>query len=124
MLLLCSQFPNADNQVISIMKYSPKIQDNGKHITCKAENPAIKDFVIEDKWTLNIQCKSSSIFWSIALHTISVVLCSSSNIDSTAATFPYNVSCKRRNINAGFAFFCFLFSAYRRFSSGNVENGS
>ncbi|KAK7598080.1 hypothetical protein V9T40_006315 [Parthenolecanium corni] len=52
---LAQKFPNADNQVISIMKYSPRIQDNGKLITCKAENPAIKDFVIEDKWTLNIQ---------------------------------------------------------------------
>ncbi|XP_065206012.1 MAM domain-containing glycosylphosphatidylinositol anchor protein 1-like isoform X2 [Planococcus citri] len=49
------KYPNSDNQVISIIKYSPLIEDHGKHLICRADNPAIPDSGIEDRWSLNVQ---------------------------------------------------------------------
>ncbi|KAL6960061.1 hypothetical protein U1Q18_050292 [Sarracenia purpurea var. burkii] len=49
-------YPNPDNQVISIIKYTPQIEDYGKYLICKADNPAIPDSGIEDRWNLDVQC--------------------------------------------------------------------
>ncbi|XP_076321960.1 neural cell adhesion molecule 2-like [Tachypleus tridentatus] len=38
----------------SILTFSPSAEDNGKHLSCKAKNPHIIDYVIEDSWKLEI----------------------------------------------------------------------
>ncbi len=42
---------------LSVLKFVPTIEDDGKYLTCRAENPAIADSTIEDKWLLNVECK-------------------------------------------------------------------
>ena len=41
----------------SIIKFKPKREDNGKTISCKAENPKMKASSIEDSILLSISCK-------------------------------------------------------------------
>lgn len=45
------------NQSVSILSFTPAIDDDGKYLTCRAENPWIADSALEDKWMLNVQCK-------------------------------------------------------------------
>uniref|UniRef100_A0A1B6C6V9 Uncharacterized protein n=1 Tax=Clastoptera arizonana TaxID=38151 RepID=A0A1B6C6V9_9HEMI len=43
------------NQSVSILSFKPHIDDDGKYLTCRAENPSIPDSALEDKWKLNVQ---------------------------------------------------------------------
>lgn len=51
------QFTEANNQTLSILTFVPVIDDDGKYLTCRAENPYIPDSALEDKWRLNVHCK-------------------------------------------------------------------
>lgn len=42
------------NQSVSILSFTPAIDDDGKYLTCRAENPWIADSALEDKWMLNV----------------------------------------------------------------------
>ncbi|XP_029174221.1 hemicentin-2-like [Nylanderia fulva] len=44
-----------NNQSLSILSFVPTIEDDGKYLTCRAENPAIPDSALEDKWRLDVQ---------------------------------------------------------------------
>ncbi|XP_063984643.1 hemicentin-2-like isoform X1 [Diachasmimorpha longicaudata] len=44
-----------NNQSISILEFVPSIEDDGKYLTCRAENPSIPDSIVEDKWVLDVQ---------------------------------------------------------------------
>ncbi|XP_058796663.1 protein turtle-like isoform X2 [Phymastichus coffea] len=44
-----------NNQSLSILSFVPNIEDNGKYLTCRAENPNITDSALEDKWHLDVQ---------------------------------------------------------------------
>lgn len=44
-----------NNQSLSILSFVPTIEDDGKYLTCRAENPAISDSALEDKWRLDVQ---------------------------------------------------------------------
>ncbi|XP_029055786.1 neural cell adhesion molecule 2 isoform X1 [Osmia lignaria lignaria] len=44
-----------NNQSLSILSFVPSIEDDGKYLTCRAENPAIPDSALEDKWRLDVQ---------------------------------------------------------------------
>lgn len=33
----------------------PSIDDDGKYLTCRAENPSVPDSALEDKWRLDVQ---------------------------------------------------------------------
>ncbi|KYN36889.1 Myelin-associated glycoprotein [Trachymyrmex septentrionalis] len=46
---------NQNNQSLSILSFIPTIEDDGKYLTCRAENPAIPDSALEDKWRLDVQ---------------------------------------------------------------------
>lgn len=35
----------------------PSVEDDGKYLTCRAENKHIPDSAIEDKWRLNVHCE-------------------------------------------------------------------
>ncbi|ETN65555.1 sidestep protein [Anopheles darlingi] len=45
-------FSETGNQSLSVISYTPTVDDDGKYLTCKAENPLIPDSAIEDKWRL------------------------------------------------------------------------
>lgn len=47
-----SSAPN--NQSVSTLTFVPVIDDDGKYLTCRAENPSIQDSALEDKWRLNV----------------------------------------------------------------------
>lgn len=51
------QFSEQNNQSLSILTFAPVIDDDGKYLTCRAENPSIPDSALEDKWRLNVHCK-------------------------------------------------------------------
>ncbi|XP_063921437.1 contactin-1 [Zophobas morio] len=50
---IAKNFPG-QNQSLSILPFSPVIDDDGKYLTCRAENPSIPDSALEDKWRLNV----------------------------------------------------------------------
>ncbi|XP_063831610.1 hemicentin-1 [Ostrinia nubilalis] len=43
-----------NNETLSILSLVPSVEDDGKYLTCRAENSKIKDSAIEDKWRLNV----------------------------------------------------------------------
>ncbi|XP_043482941.1 neural cell adhesion molecule 2-like [Leptopilina heterotoma] len=43
-----------NNQTLSVLNFVPSINDDGKYLTCRAENPVIPDSAIEDKWFLDV----------------------------------------------------------------------
>lgn len=43
------------------MSYVPTIEDDGKFLTCRAENPVIQGSALEDKWHLIVQCECSQL---------------------------------------------------------------
>ncbi|XP_031624769.1 neural cell adhesion molecule 2 isoform X1 [Contarinia nasturtii] len=43
---------NPDNQSLSVLTFTPSIDDDGKHLSCRAANPYIENSIIEDKWFL------------------------------------------------------------------------
>lgn len=42
----------------SVLSYHPKIEDQGKFLSCRAENPQIPDSGVEKGFTLNLHRKS------------------------------------------------------------------
>lgn len=54
--LVLFQF-SENNETLSILSLVPSVEDDGKYLTCRAENPKIKDSAIEDKWRLNVHCE-------------------------------------------------------------------
>ncbi|KAL6255996.1 hypothetical protein P5V15_013231 [Pogonomyrmex californicus] len=48
-------YPLENNQTLSILSFVPTIEDDGKYLTCRAENPNIPDSALEDKWRLDVQ---------------------------------------------------------------------
>lgn len=47
-------FSEKNNQSTSVLTFVPVIEDDGKYLTCRAENPSIPDSALEDKWRLNV----------------------------------------------------------------------
>jgi hypothetical protein len=43
---------------LSVLTFIPVVDDDGKYLTCRSENPFIPDSAIEDKWRLVVHCKS------------------------------------------------------------------
>ncbi|XP_046489857.1 nephrin isoform X1 [Neodiprion pinetum] len=39
---------------VSILQWTPSVEDEGKHLVCRAENPQLPDAGIEDKWKLEV----------------------------------------------------------------------
>lgn len=46
-----------NNETLSVLTLVPGVEDDGKYLTCRAENKHIQESAIEDKWRLNVQCK-------------------------------------------------------------------
>lgn len=47
----------SDNLTSSSLTFLPKAEDNGKILSCRAQNPALSNSAIEDGWTLTVYCK-------------------------------------------------------------------
>ncbi|XP_068619221.1 neural cell adhesion molecule 2-like [Battus philenor] len=43
-----------NNETLSVLSLVPGVEDDGKFLTCRAENKHIPDSAIEDKWRLNV----------------------------------------------------------------------
>ncbi|XP_045453069.1 hemicentin-1-like, partial [Melitaea cinxia] len=43
-----------NNETLSVLSLVPGVDDDGKYLTCRAENKHIPDSAIEDKWRLNV----------------------------------------------------------------------
>ena len=56
----------------SIITFTPKRDDNGKQISCKAENPRMRAHSKEDNIFLSISCKYSSI--NICINTFTIII--------------------------------------------------
>ncbi|CAH0689953.1 unnamed protein product [Spodoptera exigua] len=46
-----------NNETLSVLSLVPSVEDDGKYLTCRAENKHIQDSAIEDKWRLNVHCE-------------------------------------------------------------------
>jgi hypothetical protein len=46
-----------NNETTSILNFVPSIEDNGKMLTCHAENPNVSGMFIEDSWNMSVFCK-------------------------------------------------------------------
>lgn len=59
--LLCVFFfqfsEHPDNQSLSVLSYTPAVEDDGKFLTCRAENKFIENSAIEERWRLVVHCK-------------------------------------------------------------------
>jgi hypothetical protein len=55
--LLCLQHSEEGNLSVSVLSFVPGIDDDGKYLTCRAENPEINDSALEDRWRLNVHCE-------------------------------------------------------------------
>jgi hypothetical protein len=51
------QHAEEGNQSVSVLSFVPVIDDDGKYLTCRAENPEINDSALEDRWRLNVHCE-------------------------------------------------------------------
>ncbi|KAK2707870.1 hypothetical protein QYM36_015523 [Artemia franciscana] len=45
------------NMTVSILSFIPDSVDDGKHITCRVENPMLPGTALEDTSKINVQCK-------------------------------------------------------------------
>ena len=51
------QFSETGNQSLSVLTFTPTPEEDGKYLTCRAENPFMADSGIEDKWRLVVHCE-------------------------------------------------------------------
>ncbi|BES90972.1 CD80-like C2-set immunoglobulin domain [Nesidiocoris tenuis] len=51
---LAKNLPEEGNLSVSILSFVPGIDDDGKYLTCRSENPWIPESALEDKWKLNV----------------------------------------------------------------------
>ncbi|XP_059613324.1 neural cell adhesion molecule 2 isoform X1 [Phlebotomus argentipes] len=49
---MSKNFSETGNQSLSVLTFTPTVDDDGKYLTCRAENPFIADSALEDKWRL------------------------------------------------------------------------
>lgn len=66
------QFSETGNQTLSVLTFIPVVDDDGKYLTCRAENPFIPDSAIEDKWRLVVHCELLYSFCDFSSSTASL----------------------------------------------------
>ncbi|XP_043500161.1 neural cell adhesion molecule 2-like [Polistes fuscatus] len=49
---MARNFADSPNITRSMLSYVPTIEDDGKYLTCRAENPVVPDSALEDRWRL------------------------------------------------------------------------
>ncbi|XP_030370530.1 protein turtle homolog A [Scaptodrosophila lebanonensis] len=58
---LTKNFNEPDNQSLSILTFTPSREDDGKYLTCRAENQFIEGSAIEDKWRLIVHYQPTTV---------------------------------------------------------------
>ncbi|XP_051862318.1 hemicentin-1 isoform X2 [Drosophila albomicans] len=58
---LTKNFNEPDNQSLSILTFTPTREDDGKYLTCRAENQFIEGSSIEDKWRLIVHYQPTTV---------------------------------------------------------------
>lgn len=58
----CFKPSDGGNITSSTLRFRPKVEDMGKLLRCRAENPVMPASQIEDTWTLDINCELLSIY--------------------------------------------------------------
>ena len=53
----------------SSLMYTPRPSDSGRVMRCRATNPQMNVGVLEDSWTLDVQCKSVDLNAEIYVRT-------------------------------------------------------
>ncbi|KAK6638830.1 hypothetical protein RUM43_007099 [Polyplax serrata] len=51
---IAKSYTEQNGDGLSILSLIPVIDDDGKYLTCRAENPVIQESALEDKWRLNV----------------------------------------------------------------------
>lgn len=62
LILLFQQDEVKENVTISELNFVPSTEDDGKHITCRAENPEVNGLFVETSWKIEVVCKYLSEF--------------------------------------------------------------
>lgn len=52
------------NLTVSTLHLVPTPNDDGKILSCRAENPAVPNSAIEDEWTIRVHCKYIIIYYT------------------------------------------------------------
>lgn len=55
------------NVTISELSFVPTTEDDGKEVTCRAENPSVQGMYMEDKWKIDVVCEYKYCFINIIL---------------------------------------------------------
>ena len=59
---------------VSIISFKPQVEDDGRYLTCRAENPSIGNSAIEDKWHLTVHCEYWRCYFRFHVHDKSIDL--------------------------------------------------
>lgn len=51
-----------ENVTLSELSFVPTTEDDGKEVTCRAENPNVSGLYLESKWTIDVVCKYNFYF--------------------------------------------------------------
>lgn len=46
-----------ENRTVSMVEFEPGVEDHGKLITCRAENPNVTGLFLEETWKIDVVCK-------------------------------------------------------------------
>lgn len=58
MMCVCrTQEERWENRTVSMMEFEPGVEDHGKLITCRAENPNVTGLFLEETWKIDVVCK-------------------------------------------------------------------
>lgn len=55
--VVCFQEETRENVTISELSFVPTTEDDGKSITCRAENPNVTGLFLETSWKIDVVCK-------------------------------------------------------------------
>lgn len=59
-----SQEETRENVTISELSFVPTTEDDGKSITCRAENPNVTGLFLETSWKIDVVCKYTEFIQS------------------------------------------------------------
>lgn len=62
-----------ENVTLSELSFVPTTEDDGKSITCRAENPNVTGLFLETSWKIDVVCKYKTLYYSVRYELISVV---------------------------------------------------
>lgn len=52
-----SQEERSENRTVSTVEFEPGVEDHGKSITCRAENPNVTGLFVEKSWKIDVVCE-------------------------------------------------------------------